>query len=335
MTIRFGINGFGRVGRCVFRVALMDPELEIVVVNSNGDAATLAHLLMYDSVHGRLANKVTASDGGFIIDDRKIAVVSEKDPNELPWGKHGVDIVIESTGKFNDGKAAGMHIKQGAKKVIITAPAKNEDITIVMGVNDDKYNPESHHVVSCGSCTTNCLAPIVKVLHRKYEILSGLMTTIHAYTNDQKLLDSRHKDLRRSRAAAMSIIPTTTGAAKAINLVLPELEGRLNGLSLRVPTPDVSVVDLVAQVNKPASIDDINFELKEASENELRGIIAFSDLPLVSCDFNGDPHSSIVDGLSTMVVGEKLIKVVAWYDNEWGYANRVIDLAKYMTDKGL
>ena len=335
MTIRFGINGFGRVGRCVFRVALMDPELEIVVVNSNGDAATLAHLLMYDSVHGRLANKVTASDGGFIIDDRKIAVVSEKDPNELPWGKHGVDIVIESTGKFNDGKAAGMHIKQGAKKVIITAPAKNEDITIVMGVNDDKYNPESHHVVSCGSCTTNCLAPIVKVLHRKYEILSGLMTTIHAYTNDQKLLDSRHKDLRRSRAAAMSIIPTTTGAAKAINLVLPELEGRLNGLSLRVPTPDVSVVDLVAQVNKPASIDDINFELKEASENELRGIIAFSDLPLVSCDFNGDPHSSIVDGPSTMVIGENLVKVVAWYDNEWGYANRVIDLAKYMAQKGL
>ncbi|HBY04002.1 MAG TPA: type I glyceraldehyde-3-phosphate dehydrogenase [Desulfotomaculum sp.] len=335
MTIRFGINGFGRVGRCVFRVALMDPELEIVVVNSNGDAATLAHLLMYDSVHGRLANKVTASDGGFIIDDRKIAVVSEKDPNELPWGKQGVDIVIESTGKFNDGKAAGMHIKQGAKKVIITAPAKNEDITIVMGVNDDKYNPESHHVVSCGSCTTNCLAPIVKVLHRKYEILSGLMTTIHAYTNDQKLLDSRHKDLRRSRAAAMSIIPTTTGAAKAINLVLPELEGRLNGLSLRVPTPDVSVVDLVAQVNKPASIDDINFELKEASENELRGIIAFSDLPLVSCDFNGDPHSSIVDGPSTMVIGENLVKVVAWYDNEWGYANRVIDLAKYMAQKGL
>ncbi|HAG10413.1 MAG TPA: type I glyceraldehyde-3-phosphate dehydrogenase [Desulfotomaculum sp.] len=335
MTIRFGINGFGRVGRCVFRVALMDPELEIVVVNSNGDAATLAHLLMYDSVHGRLANKVTASDGGFIIDDRKIAVVSEKDPNELPWGKQGVDIVIESTGKFNDGKAAGMHIKQGAKKVIITAPAKNEDITIVMGVNDDKYNPESHHVVSCGSCTTNCLAPIVKVLHRKYEILSGLMTTIHAYTNDQKLLDSRHKDLRRSRAAAMSIIPTTTGAAKAINLVLPELEGRLNGLSLRVPTPDVSVVDLVAQVNKPASIDDINFELKEASENELRGIIAFSDLPLVSCDFNGDPHSSIVDGPSTMVIGENLVKVVAWYDNEWGYASRVIDLAKYMAQKGL
>ncbi len=335
MTIRIGINGFGRIGRCVFRVAMMDPEVEIVVVNSNGDAATLAHLLMYDSVHGRLANKVTASDGGLIIGDRKTAVISEKDLDKLPWGEHGVDIVVESTGKHNDGKEAGAHIKQKAKKVIITAPAKNEDITVVMRVNDDKYNPDRHHVVSCGSCTTNCLAPIVKVLHSKYEILSGLMTTVHAYTNDQKLLDSRHKDLRRSRAAAMSIIPTTTGAAKAINLVLPELEGRLNGLSLRVPTPDVSVVDLVAQVNKPASTDDVNFELKEASENELRGIIAFSDLPLVSCDFNGDPHSSIVDGLSTMVVGEKLIKVVAWYDNEWGYANRVIDLAKYMTDKGL
>ena len=335
MTIKIGINGFGRVGRCVFRVALMDPELEIVVVNSNGDAATLAHLLMYDSVHGRLANKVTVSDGGFIIDNRKIAVVSEGDINKIPWGEHGVDIVVESTGKHCDAKEAGAHIKQEVKKVIITAPAKNEDITLVMGVNDDKYNPDIHHVVSCGSCTTNCLAPIVKVLHRKYEIASGLMTTIHAYTNDQKLLDSRHKDLRRSRAAAMSIIPTTTGAAKAVNLVLPELEGKLSGLSLRVPTPDVSVVDFVAQVNKPTSKDDVNLELKNASEGELQGILAFSDLPLVSCDFNGDPHSSIVDGLLTMVIGEKLVKVIAWYDNEWGYANRVIDLAKYMAKKGL
>jgi glyceraldehyde-3-phosphate dehydrogenase, type I len=308
MTIKVGINGFGRVGRCVFRVALMDPEVEVVVVNSNGDAATLAHLLMYDSVHGRLANKVSFFDGGFIIGDRKVAVISEKDPNKLPWGEYGVDIVVESTGKHNDGKEAGTHIKQKAKKVIITAPAKNEDITIVMGVNDDKYNPDSHHVVSCGSCTTNCLAPVVKVLHSKYEIENGLMTTIHAYTNDQKLLDSRHKDLRRSRAAAMSIIPTTTGAAKAINLVLPELEGKLSGLSLRVPTPNVSVVDFVAQVNKPASKDDVNFELKNASESDLLGILAFSDLPLVSCDFNGDPHSSIVDGLSTMVIGENSLK---------------------------
>jgi len=336
MTIKVGINGFGRVGRCVFRVALMDPEVEIVVVNSNGDAATLAHLLMYDSVHGRLANKVTVCDGGFIVGDRKVAVITEKDPNNLPWGEYGVDIVVESTGKHNDGKEAGVHIKQKAKKVIITAPAKNEDITIVMGVNDDKYIPDSHHVVSCGSCTTNCLAPIAKVLHKKYEIISGLMTTIHSYTNDQKLLDSRHhKDLRRSRAAAMSIIPTTTGAAKAVNLVLPELEGKLNGLSLRVPTPNVSVVDFVAIVNKPTSIDDVNLELKNASESELQGILAFSDLPLVSSDFNGDPHSSIVDGLSTMVVGEKHVKVIAWYDNEWGYANRVIDLAKFMAQKGL
>jgi len=313
----------------------MDPEVEVVIVNSNGDAPTLAHLLMYDSVHGRLAKRVNVSDGGFIIDDRKVAVITEKDPDKLPWGEYGVDIVVESTGKYKDGKEACMHIRQKAKKVIITAPAKNEDITIIMGVNDDKYNPDSHHVVSCGSCTTNCLAPIAKVLHRKYEIISGLMTSIHAYTNDQKLQDSRHKDLRRSRAAAMSIIPTTTGAAKAINFVLPELEGRINGLSLRVPTPNVSVVDFVAQVNKPTNKDDVNFELKDASEGELQGILAFSDLPLVSCDFNGDPHSSIVDGLSTMVVGEKHVKVVAWYDNEWGYASRVIDLAKYMAQKGL
>lgn len=335
MAIKIGVNGFGRIGRNVFRASLNDPEFEIVAVNDLTDAATLAHLLMYDSVHGRLPKKVTVSDGSLLVDDRKITVTSERDPEKLPWGELGVDIVVESTGRYTDGKMAGVHIKQGAKKVIISAPAKNEDITIVMGVNEDKYNKDRHNVISCASCTTNCLAPVAKVLNNKFEILSGLMNTIHAYTNDQQLLDFPHQDLRRSRAAAMSIIPTTTGAAKAVDLVLPEIKGKLNGLALRVPTPNVSVVDLVAQLGKSASKEDVNSALKEASEGELRGILAFSELPLVSCDFNGDPHSSIVDGPLTMVIGEKLVKIIAWYDNEWGYSNRVIDLAKYMAQKGL
>jgi glyceraldehyde 3-phosphate dehydrogenase len=335
MAIKVGINGFGRIGRSVFRAILDRPEVEIVAVNDLTDAGTLAHLLMYDSVHGKLAYNVAVTDDGFVIKDRKITVLSEKDPHQLPWRETGAEVIVESTGRYTDGKAAAVHLERGAKKVLISAPAKNEDITIVMGVNDDKYNPAAHHVVSCASCTTNCLAPIAKVLHQKFGILRGLMTTIHSYTNDQQILDLPHKDLRRARAAAMSIIPTTTGAAKAVALVLPELEGKLNGMAMRVPTPNVSVVDLVAELARPTGKEEVNAVLKQAAEGELKGILDYCELPLVSIDFNGNPYSSIVDALSTMVIDGALVKVISWYDNEWGYSNRVVDTILYMAKPGL
>lgn len=335
MTIKVGINGFGRIGRNVFRVAVNNPQFEIVAVNDLTDAKTLAHLLKYDSVHGTMNAEVKAVDGGIEVNGKLVKVLAEKDPANLPWKAMGVDIVVESTGRFTEKDKAMAHIQAGAKKVIISAPAKNEDITIVMGVNQDKYDAANHHIISNASCTTNCLAPFAKVLHEKFGIKSGLMTTVHAYTNDQNILDLPHKDLRRARAAAMSIIPTTTGAAKAVALVLPELKGKLNGFALRVPTPNVSITDLVAQLEKPATVEDVNAALKAAANGELKGIMAFSEEPLVSKDYNGDAHSSIVDGLSTMMVGDNLVKVVAWYDNEWGYSNRVVDLINFIISKGL
>jgi len=335
MTIKVGINGFGRIGRNVLRAAVNNPDFEIVAVNDLTDAKTLAHLLKYDSVHGTMNAEVKAVDGGIQVNGKVIKVLAEKDPASLPWKDMGVDIVVESTGRFTEKDKAMAHIKAGAKKVIISAPAKNEDITIVMGVNQDKYDAANHHIISNASCTTNCLAPFAKVLHEKFGIKSGLMTTVHAYTNDQNILDLPHKDLRRARAAAMSIIPTTTGAAKAVALVLPELKGKLNGFALRVPTPNVSITDLVAQLEKPATAEAVNAALKEAANGELKGIMAFAEEELVSKDYNGNPHSSIIDGPSTMMVGDNLVKVVSWYDNEWGYSNRVVDLISFIIGKGL
>jgi len=325
---KIAINGFGRIGRNVFRIALGKENLEVVAVNDLADAQTLAHLLQYDSVHGRFAGKVKVQDGGMIVDGREIKVLAEKDPALLPWRELGVDVVIEATGRFTNGEKAKAHLEAGAKKVVISAPAKNEDITIVIGVNEDKYDPEQHNLISCASCTTNCLAPVVKVLHDKFTVQRGMMTTVHSYTNDQQILDLAHRDLRRARAAGLSIIPTTTGAAKAVTLVLPELKGKLNGLAMRVPTPNVSVVDFVAEVGKEVTVEEVNASLQEAAEGDLKGIIAYSELPLVSRDYNGDAYSSIVDALSTMVIGGSMIKVVAWYDNEWGYSCRVVDLTQ-------
>lgn len=334
MSIKVGINGFGRIGRNVFRAALANPNVEIVAVNDLTDSETLAHLLKYDSIHGTLNADVKAENGAIIVNGKKIKVLAERDPAALPWAQLAVDVVVESTGRFTDAKLAKAHISAGAKKVIISAPAKNEDITIVMGVNNDKYDPAQHHVVSNASCTTNCLAPFAKVLHEKFGIKRGLMTTVHSYTNDQQILDLPHSDLRRARAAGLSIIPTTTGAAKAVALVLPELKGKLNGFAMRVPTPNVSVTDLVAELEHDATAEEVNAVLKVAAEGELKGILAYCDIPLVSIDFNGNPHSSIIDALSTMVVGGSMIKVVSWYDNEWGYSNRVVDLIDYMGKKG-
>ncbi|MDR7866491.1 MAG: ArsJ-associated glyceraldehyde-3-phosphate dehydrogenase [Sporomusaceae bacterium] len=335
MAIKVGINGFGRIGRNVFRAALGNPALDIVAVNDLTDAETLAHLLKYDSVHGTLAAEVEAKEGNIVVNGKTIKVLAERDPANLPWGSLGVSVVVESTGRFTDAEKAAAHLKAGAKKVIISAPAKGEDITIVMGVNDAKYDPAKHHIVSNASCTTNCLAPFAKVLHEKFGIKHGMMTTVHSYTNDQQILDLPHKDLRRARAAAMSIIPTTTGAAKAVALVLPELKGKLNGFSLRIPTPNVSITDLVVEVEKPTTVEEVNAALKAASENELKGILGYSEKPLVSRDYNGDPRSSIIDALSTMVVDGSLVKVISWYDNEWGYSNRVVDLVALIAKKGI
>jgi glyceraldehyde 3-phosphate dehydrogenase len=335
MAVKVGINRFGRIGRNVFRAALNKPGFEVVAVNDLTDAKTLAHLLKYDSIHGILDAKVEAGDGEIIVNGKHIKVIAERDPAALPWGKLGVQVVVESTGRFTNRADAAKHLEAGAKKVIISAPAKDEDITIVMGVNDDKYDASKHHVISNASCTTNCLAPFAKVLNEQYGIVKGLMTTVHAYTNDQMILDLPHSDLRRARAAAMSIIPTTTGAAKAVALVLPELKGKLNGFAMRVPTPNVSVVDLVVELAKPTTAEAINAALKAAAEGPLKGIMEYTDEPLVSKDFNGNPHSSIVDGLSTMVIEGNMAKVVSWYDNEWGYSNRVVDLALFMAKKGL
>jgi len=334
MTVRVGINGFGRIGRNVFRAARLRNDMEIVAVNDLTDAKTLAMLLQYDSVHGRFPSEVQVDGNTIVVDGRQVQVLAERDPANLPWAKLGVDVVIESTGRFTDKQQAEVHItKGGAKKVIISAPAKNEDITIVLGVNDDKYDPEKHHVISNASCTTNCLAPVVKVIDEKFGIVHGLMTTIHSYTNDQQILDLPHKDLRRARAAALSIIPTSTGAAKAVGLVLPHLNGKLNGMAMRVPTPNVSIVDLTAQVKQSTTVAAVNDALRESSERALKGIMNYTELPLVSRDYNGDPHSAIVDGLLTLVMEGNMVKVVAWYDNEWGYSNRVVDLTVFIANR--
>jgi glyceraldehyde 3-phosphate dehydrogenase len=335
MAIRIGINGFGRIGRNVFRAAFNRPDIEIVAVNNRTVGEIMPHLLKYDSVHGIFNADVQYTDGMMTVGGKEVKIVSHTDPAGIPWGDLGVDIVIESSGKFNNGSDCQKHINNGAKKVIITAPAKDEDATIVMGVNEGIFNPAKHHIISNASCTTNCLAPVAKVLHENFGIKRGLMTTVHSYTNDQQILDQSHKDLRRARAAAMSIIPTTTGAAKAVALVLPELKGKLNGFSMRVPTPNVSVVDLVVEVEKLTSKEEINEALKNASETSLKGILGFCNLPLVSTDFNGSSYSSIIDGLSTMVIDDTMVKVIAWYDNEWGYSERVVDLAEFVASRSL
>jgi glyceraldehyde 3-phosphate dehydrogenase len=336
MATKVGINGFGRIGRQSFK-AIMDlypDELEVVAVNDLTDNETLAHLLMYDSNYGVFEGDVEATEDSIIVDGEEVKALAERDPSKLPWGDLGVDIVIESTGIFRDKEKASLHLQAGAKKVIITSPAKNEDITIVLGVNEDKYDPAKHNIISNASCTTNCLAPVAKVILDKFGIVKGLMTTIHSYTNDQVILDYPHKDLRRARAAALNIIPTSTGAARALALVIPELKGKFDGFSLRVPTPTVSVVDFVAELERSASVEDINNALREAAEGDLEGILDYTEEPLVSMDFKGDPHSSIVDGPSTMVQGGNLAKVIAWYDNEWGYSCRVADLTALIADKG-
>ena len=335
MTIKVGINGFGRIGRNAFRAAMANPALEIVAVNDLTDAETLAHLLKYDSIHGILDAEVKAEKDAIVVNGKAIKVLAERDPAALPWGALGIDVVVESTGRFTDADKAAAHIKAGAKKVIISAPAKGEDITIVMGVNEDKYDAAKHNIISNASCTTNCLAPMAKVIHENFGIKHGMMTTVHSYTNDQMILDLPHKDLRRARAAAMSIIPTTTGAAKAVALVLPELKGKLNGFALRVPTPNVSLTDLVSEIEKPVTVEEVNAALKAAAAGPLKGILAYSDEPLVSKDYNGNPHSCIIDADSTMVVDGTQLKVIGWYDNEWGYSNRVIDLIVYIGKKGL
>jgi glyceraldehyde 3-phosphate dehydrogenase len=334
MGIKVGINGFGRIGRNVYRAAReRDSGLEIVAVNDLTDATTLAHLLKYDSILGRFPGSVTADGDHIAVDGHRIAVLAERDPQRLPWGDLGVDIVIESTGFFTDATRARAHIEAGATKVIISAPATNEDITVCMGVNHTAYNPAEHHVVSNASCTTNCLAPVAKVLSDRFGIENGLMTTVHAYTNDQVILDAPHKDLRRGRAAALSIIPTSTGAAKAMSLVMPELKGKFHGMSLRVPVSDVSLIDLTANLSRSATVEDVNAELREAADGTLNGILAVSDEQLVSMDFLHDSHSSTVDAPSTMAIGDRTIKVLAWYDNEWGYSCRVVDLAEHMADR--
>ncbi len=335
MAIKVGINGFGRIGRNVLRASLHDSNLEFVAVNDLTDPKTLAHLLKYDSVLGNLPNKVTAGADSITVDGKTIKVFKEKDPAALPWESVGVQVVIESTGRFTNAEDAKKHLRGPVKKVIISAPAKNEDVTLVLGVNHDKYDPSKHHIISNASCTTNCLAPIVKVINDAFKIVSGTMTTIHSYTNDQVILDFPHKDLRRARAAALSMIPTSTGAAKALKLVIPEMAGKLDGFAVRVPTPNVSVVDLVALVEKKASKEEVNAALKAASESgPLKGYLGHEENELVSSDFKGDPRSSIVDSPSTLVVGN-LVKVVSWYDNEWGYSCRVRDLVNFIGSKGL
>ncbi|MGE7274201.1 type I glyceraldehyde-3-phosphate dehydrogenase [Brevibacillus panacihumi] len=333
--VKVGINGFGRIGRNVFRAALNNPNVEIVAVNDLTDARTLAHLLKYDSVHGVLDAEVEAGDSTLFVGGKEIKVLAERDPAQLKWADYGVEIVVESTGRFTKREDAAKHLEGGAKKVIISAPATNEDITVVMGVNEENYDPAAHTVISNASCTTNCLAPFAKVLNDQFGIVRGLMTTVHSYTNDQQILDLPHKDLRRARAAAENIIPTSTGAAKAVALVLPELKGKLNGFAMRVPTPNVSVVDLVAELKKDVTVDEVNQALKEAANGKLKGIMGYSEEPLVSSDYNGNPASSTIDALSTMVLEGNMVKVVSWYDNEWGYSNRVVDLCHYVAQRGL
>jgi len=328
VTKRVAINGFGRIGRLVFRACESDPDIDVVAVNDLTDAATLAHLLKYDSVHGKFGERVVATDDGFTVDGRFVKVLSMRDPAELPWAELGIDIVVESTGFFTDATKAQAHRDAGAKKVIISAPAKNEDITIVLGVNEGDYDAEKHHIISNASCTTNCLAPFAKVLRDSFGLKQGFMNTIHSYTNDQNILDLPHKDLRRARAAAMSIIPTSTGAAKAIGLVLPDMKGKLDGMSMRVPTPDGSVVDLVAELGTSVTRDDINAAMKAAAEGPMKGYLEYCEDPIVSIDVVGNPASSVFDSMQTMVMGGEgtFVKCISWYDNEWGYSNRVKDL---------
>jgi glyceraldehyde 3-phosphate dehydrogenase len=336
MAIKVAINGFGRIGRLCLRAWLMKTSgVQIVAVNDLGKADLQAHLFKYDSIHGLFPFSIEQADSKMKINGQEIKLLSEKDPELLPWRELGVDIVIESTGRFTERDAAAKHIKAGAKKVIISSPGKNEDITIVMGVNHTSYDPAQHHVISNASCTTNCLAPVAKVLLEEFGIENGMMTTIHSVTNDQQILDLAHKDWRRARAAYQSMIPTTTGAAKAVALVLPELAGKLNGLAVRVPTPNVSLIDFVVNLTRPTSKEEVNAKILEASVGKLRGYLEYTDLPLVSHDFNGNPASSIVDGLSTILLGDKMVKVLAWYDNEWGYSNRIIDLAGHIAAEGV
>ena len=331
--VRIGINGFGRIGRCALRIAVKNPEVEVVAVNARSGIDTYAHLLKYDTVHGTFDEEVSVDGDIMHVGDKAIKFTRYTDPKEIPWGELGVDVVLETTGKFKTRETVQPHLDNGAKKVLIACPAKGEDITIVLGVNEDKYDPKKDHIISNASCTTNCLAPFTKVLEDNFGIENGMMTTVHSYTNDQKILDAAHKDLRR--AGACSIIPTTTGAAKAIGLVLPELEGKLKGMAIRVPTPDVSLTDLVVTLKKDTTKEEINEAMKVASETTMKGILGYNELPLVSKDYSGCPLSSIVDGLSTMMVGPRVAKVVSWYDNEWGYSNRLVELALFVAKKGL
>ena len=335
MAVKVGINGFGRIGRNVFRASIGDPEIDFVAVNDLTDTKTLAHLLKYDSVLGNLEHNIKATEDGIHVDGKKIRVFTERDPAAIDWQSVGAQVVIESTGRFTKAEDAKKHLRGPVRKVIISAPAKNEDITIVLGVNEDKYNAAEHHIISNASCTTNCLAPVAKVVHEKFGIRSAQMTTIHSYTNDQQLLDLPHKDLRRARAATLSMIPTSTGAAKAVALVLPELKGKFDGISVRVPTPTVSLVDVVIDVNRDTTSEEVNRALKDAANEELNGILAFSEEPLVSSDFRRNPNSSIVDADYTKVIGGNMVKILSWYDNEWGYSCRVRDLIKYIASKGL
>jgi glyceraldehyde 3-phosphate dehydrogenase len=335
MAVRVGINGFGRIGRNIMRAALGDKNIDFVAVNDLTSAHTLAHLLKYDSVLGNLHARVDAKEDSISVDGDEFKVLSKRDPAELPWKALGVDVVFESTGLFTDRAAAAKHIAAGAKRVVITAPAKGPDITLVMGVNDEKYDPAQHQIISNASCTTNCLAPLAKVIHQKFGIKKGWMTTIHSYTNDQNLLDLPHKDLRRARAAALSMIPTSTGAASALGEVLPELKGKMDGFAMRVPTPNVSVVDLVALLDKKTTAQEVNAALKEASTGAMKGLLQFSEEELVSIDFKGNPHSSIVDAAYTKVMDGDFVKVLSWYDNEWGYSSRCVDLLRLLVKKGL
>lgn len=336
MKTKVGINGFGRIGRNAFKAALAkNADFEIVAINDITDPATLAHLLKYDSCFGRFDGTVEAKADAIVVNGKEVKILAVRNPEDLPWKEMGVEVVLESTGLFTKKADAEKHIKAGAKKVIISAPATDEDITVVMGVNEDKYDPQTHHVLSNASCTTNCLAPFAKVIDEEFGIERGLMTTIHSYTNDQRILDLPHKDLRRARAAAVSIIPTTTGAAKAVSLVLPQLKGKLNGMAMRVPTPAVSVVDIVFELKKKVTKDEVNAALKKAAEGPMKGILGYTEEPLVSIDFKEDPRSSIVDALSTMVLEDNMVKVLSWYDNEWGYSNRAVDLMEYVIKKGL
>jgi glyceraldehyde 3-phosphate dehydrogenase len=333
MKAKIAINGFGRIGRMVFRKAVLDENIDIVAINASYPAETLAHLIKYDTNHGIFDANVSTEEDAIIVNDKRVQLINNRDPRELPWEELEIDIVIEATGKFNSKDKAGLHLEAGAKKVILTAPGKNEDITIVMGVNESALKIEDHDIISNASCTTNCLAPVAKVLDEQFGIENGLMTTVHAYTNDQKNIDNPHKDLRRARACGQSIIPTTTGAAKALSLVLPQLKGKLHGMALRVPTPNVSLVDLVVDVKRDVTAEEINEALITASQGSLEGILQFTTEPLVSIDFNTNPHSAIIDGLSTMVIGDRKIKVLAWYDNEWGYSCRVVDLTKFVAQQ--